>query len=475
MNWRQVSAFLWDRNEDERFLRARLDMIAATLPYAAALNPLWVLFSALPLTLAVTSIGKMQWWTWLAAMFALLLSSFMSYRLWKDYSRQRGSRARSMSDWLRSFIALQATIGLSWGAIVLAFWQPGNDVNNAALAIAIIVIITAQTITRTSHLAVYVAGLVPACLIFWLCTLFSPYHLAGYMAVVAPLWFAFIGFVGYLSKRRVDELLSARFANEDMARALEEARDEALKKRFEAETANASKTAFLANMSHELRTPLNAILGFSEIIAGERLGPVGSARYREYGGDIHSSGAHLLNIINDLLDVAKIEAGRMEIEPKQLDARRTLEDAVKFTAPKARERRQIITINVEPNTPPLYADERAIKQIVINLVSNAVKFTPPEGHIDVIARGMPNGDVEITVKDNGPGIPKERLGHVFEPFAQIDNRYDRQQGGTGLGLALVRNLAELHGGTARIESEAGRGTAVSVVLPAHQAQRVAAA
>ena len=165
----------------------------------------------------------------------------------------------------------------------------------------------------------------------------------------------------------------------------------------------------------------------------------------------------------------------MEIEPEQLDTHRTLEEAIKFGAPKARERRQTIAITVEPSTPPLYADARAIKQIMINLVSNAVKFTPPEGHIDVIARKAANGGIELTVKDNGPGIPKEKLDHVFEPFAQIDNRYDRQQGGTGLGLALVRNLAELHGGTARIESEAGRGTAVSVVLPAPQARRVEAA
>ena len=473
MNWRQINAFLWDRNEDERFLRARLDMIAATLPYAAFLNPLWMMFGILPLIMAFSDFGKIRWGTGLAAMLALLLGSAMSNRLWRDYASKQ--RTRRASEWLRTFIALQATIGLGWGAVFIAFWQQGNDVNNATLAIAFVIVCSAQTITRTSHMATYLAGIVPACVIFWICSLLWPGHLAIFMTITVPMWSTFIGFLGFLSKRRVDELLTARFANEDMARALEEARDEALKKRFEAETANASKTAFLANMSHELRTPLTAILGFSEIIASERLGPVGSARYREYGGDIHSSGAHLLNIINDLLDVAKIEAGRMEIEPQQLDARRTLEDAVKITAPKARERRQLITINVAPNTPPLYADARAIKQIVINLMSNAVKFTPPEGRIDVIAQGTPNGDVEITVKDNGPGIPKERLAHVFEPFAQIDNRYDRQQGGTGLGLALVRNLAELHGGTAHIESAPGQGTAVSVVLPALRSQQVAAA
>src|SRR5258706_10390596 len=166
-----------------------------------------------------------------------------------------------------------------------------------------------------------------------------------------------------------------RFHVEDLARELEETRDEALRKRFEAETANASKTSFLANMSHELRTPLNAILGFSEIISRECLGPVGSPRYKEYAGDIHTSGSHLLSLINDLLDVAKIEAGRMEIEPQMIETGRALDGALKFVGAKARERKQVLTTKVDDAAAMLFADERALKQIVINLVTNSVKFT----------------------------------------------------------------------------------------------------
>src|SRR6266700_2576634 len=149
------------------------------------------------------------------------------------------------------------------------------------------------------------------------------------------------------SSARWDEEALMRFSHEDMSRELEEARDEALRKRAEAETANASKTSFLANMSHELRTPLNAILGFSEIIARECLGPVGSQRYKEYAGDIHISGSHLLSLINDLLDVAKIEAGRMEVEPQMIETARCLDGALKFVGPKARERNQSLTIRSE--------------------------------------------------------------------------------------------------------------------------------
>jgi two-component system cell cycle sensor histidine kinase PleC len=218
-------------------------------------------------------------------------------------------------------------------------------------------------------------------------------------------------------------------------------------------------------MSHELRTPLNAILGFSEIIARECLGPVGSPRYKEYAGDIHSSGAHLLSLINDMLDVAKIEAGRMEIEPHIVETERALDSALKFIGPKIRDRRHRLSLNIEENARVLYADERALKQIVINLVSNAVKFTPDGGRIEVLARRNPADDFELVVSDNGPGIPKEKIDHIFRPFSRMDNRYDSDHGGTGLGLALVRGLAELHGGRAWMESEQGKGTRVYVILP----------
>jgi two-component system cell cycle sensor histidine kinase PleC len=274
---------------------------------------------------------------------------------------------------------------------------------------------------------------------------------------------------------RMGEDARLRFKVEDLAGELKETRDEALKKRFEAETANASKTAFLANMSHELRTPLNAILGFSEIIAQECFGPVGSERYRDYAKDIHTSGAHLLSLINDLLDVAKIEAGRMDIAPHPLEAGRVFDIALKLINTKAREKDQVLSIKVEPSAPELWADERAVKQILINLVSNAVKFTPIGGRIDVLGSRAKNGDFQIMVRDNGPGIPPEKMDMVFKPFSQVDNRFDRQAGGTGLGLALVRGLAELHGGTAWMESEYGKGCSVFVTLPVKREQGAVAA
>jgi two-component system cell cycle sensor histidine kinase PleC len=311
----------------------------------------------------------------------------------------------------------------------------------------------------------FLAALVPLTAICVLRFVFAGEWVDFTIGLLVPAFAMQIFVDGRRLTRRVDEDSRLRFEVEDLARELEEARDEALRKRFEAETANASKTAFLANMSHELRTPLNAILGFSEIIEKECFGPAGSPRYKEYAGDIHSSGSHLLSLINDLLDVAKIEAGRMEIEPSPLEAKKTLEAALKIIAVKARERRQELVIEVSPDAPELFADERALKQILINLVSNAVKFTPEGGRIGVVASRSRSGDFQLMVEDNGPGIPRDKLDKIFKPFSQVDNRYDRQGGGTGLGLALVRGLTELHGGRAWLESEQGRGARAYVVLP----------
>ncbi len=320
-------------------------------------------------------------------------------------------------------------------------------------------------LTRVTHIDVFMASVVPMLALSMLRFLFAGAILEAVAAAALCGFMAQMFYDGRRLTHRLDEDLRLRFEVEDLARELEEARDEALRKRFEAETANASKTAFLANMSHELRTPLNAILGFSEIIAKECFGAVGSPRYVEYAGDIHSSGAHLLSLINDLLDVAKIEAGRMDIQPEPLDAAKTFETALKLVGAKAREHRQTLVIETTPDAGELFADERALKQILINLVSNAVKFTPEGGRIAVLGSRARSGGFQIMVEDNGPGIPHEKLDRIFKPFSQVDNRYDRQGGGTGLGLALVRGLAELHGGRAWLESEPGKGCRAFVVFP----------
>jgi two-component system cell cycle sensor histidine kinase PleC len=197
----------------------------------------------------------------------------------------------------------------------------------------------------------------------------------------------------------------------------------------------------------------------------EWFGPVGEPRYKDYANDIYTSGIHLLSLINDLLDVAKIEAGKMEIVQRALDARRVIEDAIRLLSVKAREKNQTLEVLISSDAPALYADERAVRQILTNLVSNAVKFTPEGGRIRVRVNPTKDGDFQLVCEDNGRGIPAEKLARVFAPFSQINNRYDREEGGSGLGLSLVRGLVRLHGGRVWLESEFGTGTRAYVVLP----------
>ncbi|HEY0282567.1 MAG TPA: ATP-binding protein, partial [Rhizomicrobium sp.] len=244
---------------------------------------------------------------------------------------------------------------------------------------------------------------------------------------------------------------------EQARRALEEKAEElALTSKY--------KSEFLANMSHELRTPLNAILGFSDIIAEQVLGP-DNPRYRDYARDINASGSHLLDLINDILDVAKIESGKMEIDAKPLDMSLTLAGIERQMALRVREKKLHLAVTIDADAPSPIADERAFKQIALNLISNAVKFTPEAGRIDVVCRRGENEGFLLAVEDSGQGIPPDKLDTVFDAFSQIDNRYDRKAGGTGLGLAMVQGLARLHGGNAWIESRVGQGTKVFVYFP----------
>ena len=232
----------------------------------------------------------------------------------------------------------------------------------------------------------------------------------------------------------------------------------------EAEIANRAMTEFLANMSHEFRTPLNAILGFSEIIHQETLGPVGTARYKEYASDIHSSGEHLLSLINDVLDLSKIEAGHVELREVHVDLTATIQDCLTLIRERATEKNIVVKTELADIMPLMRADHRRIKQILINLLSNAIKFTEPGGHVAVRAWFDQQFGYQIQISDTGIGIAAENIPTALARFQQVDGTLGRQQEGTGLGLPLTKSLVELHGGTLNIDSELGVGTTVSVNL-----------
>jgi two-component system cell cycle sensor histidine kinase PleC len=257
-------------------------------------------------------------------------------------------------------------------------------------------------------------------------------------------------------KKTIEDLQIAQVAEQERTQQLEQETERA-------EAASKAKSDFLANMSHELRTPLNAIIGFSQILSQEHFGALGSKRYVEYASDIQGSGEHLLGVINDILDMAKIESGRVSVEREDIDLNPLISETVRVIAVQAETKKINLVTRIADNMK-VYADRRAIKQIVINLLSNAVKFTRQDGTITVRARHV-SGALMLTIEDTGCGIPKAALRKLGRPFEQVQNQFTRNHQGSGLGLAISRSLAEMNGGALKIRSREGIGTIVSVRIP----------
>ncbi len=233
----------------------------------------------------------------------------------------------------------------------------------------------------------------------------------------------------------------------------------------EAEAASRAKTEFLANMSHELRTPLNAIIGFSEIIQTEMLGPLGNDRYRSYARDICDSGHHLLEVIGDILDISKVEAGEFELNAEVTDLGDIIELCMRLVRERAEAAEITLDVEVDPELPRLLLDQRLVKQSLINLLSNAIKFSPDPGPVTVRAARVSDGSVLLVVTDAGIGIAEADIPKILQPFSQVESVFSRSHEGTGLGLPLTKSFIEAHGGSLELRSKVGEGTVVSLRFP----------
>ncbi len=235
----------------------------------------------------------------------------------------------------------------------------------------------------------------------------------------------------------------------------------------QADTANRAKSSFLANMSHELRTPMNAVIGFSEMMLKETFGPLGNEKYKEYLHDIHMSACHLLDIINEVLDMSKIEAGKIELDDSEFDLLSLIDSVVRMMDSRAFADNIELVRDIQENLPNIIADQKLIRQVLINLITNAIKFSPKETHICIRSMVDFESRLVIEVEDHGIGIPEDKIEQALEPFGQVFERAENSHDqGTGLGLPLAKAMMELHGGELRIQSEIGKGTIVSIFFPA---------
>ncbi len=344
--------------------------------------------------------------------------------------RRLPAEGRDVRAWYRAFVALFVTNGIVWGSAAFLLWAPGVPLNNVALLALCLLSISSATSEHTESLGFVAAIAIPEVLVVGLAFTLQPSDVAIAAAVMIAV-----------------------------------SRDQALELKGQAESASHAKSAFLANMSHELRTPLNAIIGFSQIVRDEMFGPIGNPRYKSYLGDIESSGQHLLGIINDILDIAKIEANRMTLSREWVDPAAFINEAVAVTCGHPRALGVAIDVEQADAGATVFADARMMRQTLINLLSNAVKHSLPGAPVKVRTALAAGGRLRIEVIDQGAGIPPEMLEKVFEAFEQADNTFAREKQGTGLGLALVRAFVGAHGGKVWLESRPGEGTTAIVELP----------
>jgi two-component system cell cycle sensor histidine kinase PleC len=366
--------------------------------------------------------------------------------------------------WRLRFIALDLCYGLAW--MFKLIHPVGNDQGSSTFMMFVMLLVVAVSSMLASSLPMAVlAATMPVtfavALNFALQGDLHNYILA-IMAVAAQGYFTLLAHRLYSTGLAT---LVARAEKDALIGELEQAKAISDEARRRAEGANIAKSQFLAQMSHELRTPLNAILGFSEVMKTEVFGPHHVVAYKDYSNDIHNSGQHLLNLINEILDLSRIEAGRYELNEEPVSLAVVVEDCHHLLSLRAQNRGIIIHEVFEPELPRLWADERALRQICLNLLSNAIKFTPPGGEIWLKVGWTAAGGQYMSVKDTGPGIPEEEIPVVLSSFGQGSNAIKSAEQGAGLGLPIAKNLVDMHGGSFTLKSKVRIGTELIATFP----------
>ncbi|MBO3760722.1 HAMP domain-containing sensor histidine kinase [Ciceribacter sp. L1K22] len=373
----------------------------------------------------------------------------------------------TVGKWRTALLVGQVAMGSCWAVFA---WQDcsacdGNTYilyKGAVLLIVLSITAMANMLLRQAVLV----GFLPTVLVLSLIagTTRQPLDIGlTAMFTTAMVFFVYVTDRLYQNSLR---LMSFQTEKDDLIAELEVANSMSDEARRRAEEANLAKSRFLASMSHELRTPLNAILGFSEVMATEVLGPLNNPLYKEYAGDIHRSGQHLLNLINEILDLSRIEAGKYELNEEAISLLELADDCIGMVQLRARAKNISITPHLEQQLPQVWADEKGMRQVILNLLSNAVKFTPQGGEISVKVGWTAGGGQYVSIRDNGPGIPEKEIPVVLSAFGQGSIAIKSAEQGTGLGLPIVQAILAKHGGDFKLKSKLREGTEVIAIMPA---------
>lgn len=384
-------------------------------------------------------------------------------------ARKREFTAVNARKWRRVLLLGQLTIGCCWAVFALqdcATCEPASFVlyKGATLLIALSVTAMSNFMLTPSVLVTFapvVAGLIIKAGL-------SRDILEVSLAAILTTTVIFFNHIGDRLFKSNLKILAFQAEKDDLIAELEVAKSMSDEARRRAEEANLAKSRFLASMSHELRTPLNAILGFSEVMSAEVMGPLNNPTYKEYTNDIHRSGEHLLNLINEILDLSRIEAGKYELAEEAISLLDISEDCIGMVQLRARAKNITISQQFEPELPSVWADEKSMRQVILNLLSNAVKFTPQSGEIMVKVGWTAGGGQYISIKDNGPGIPEEEIPVVLSAFGQGSIAIKSAEQGTGLGLPIVQAILAKHDGQFILKSKLREGTEVIAILPSQR-------
>jgi two-component system, cell cycle sensor histidine kinase PleC len=442
---------------DRAFELETLRLFAQTKTSSCIMLAVYTALIAASLAIWITPVIPIIWCA--ITVSTLVLGALVSQRF------LNASGDPSASAWQNRFTIFEAFQSTIWSSISIVTLLSDNDFLRIFVLVSLLIYGSASSILASSIRGAIYTSLLPI-----IGAIVGIAALNTHMGILmlAILAFGAVIFHLFLAKRVHDmtvQTMGVRAERETLFGALEEANARQDEARRRAEEANLAKSRFLATMSHELRTPLNAILGFSEVMKSELFGPHSVDQYRDYSIDIHSSGEHLLNIINEILDLSRIESGRYELQEEAVDLSATADDCCHMLELRARSKSITLKTALEKGLPRLWADERAIRQIIINLLANGIKFTPQGGEVTVKVGWTANGGQYVSIKDTGPGIPDDELPMVMESFGRGSMAIKTAEQGTGLGLPIVKGLVDLHGGQFLLRSKLREGTEGIVIFP----------